>query len=218
MADDRAQDRRNSSSEEVFGKEPHTYSGVLNGVAAASTTGGPSQAWLEANGAPENDSDDRSRPLVCLLSTEQPLLVTDISKPISSLEQIIPVTPSALRTTFKMVIHMQGDETLTRMVQLDTGSSVDLLSQLVVLDLGKDLEPCEGQVIPLGKSEPIRPLGKVTLDWHIMGKPKTYKTTFLVLDAESSEDFDVLLSRDTIGRIGFYKTDDKVWVLSQGSG
>ena len=148
------------------------------------------------------------------------LPVTNTTKAISSFPRrgpIIPVEPSGLRTTFEMVIHMQGDQTLTRMVQLDTGSSVDLLSQLVILDLGKDLEPYKGQGIPLDDGEPIRPLGTVTLDWHAMGKPKTYKTTFLVLDAESSKDFDVVLGRNTIGRIGFYKTDDKVWVLSQGS-
>ena len=146
------------------------------------------------------------------------LPVTNTTKAISSFspaEQIIPIGPSSFRTTFKMVLYMQGDQTLTRMVQLDTGSSVELLSQLVILDLGKDLEPYEGQVIRLDGGEPIRPLGKVTLDWHVMGKAKTYKTTFLVLDAESSNDFDVVLSRDTIGRIGFYKIDDNVWVLSQ---
>ncbi|KAL8795643.1 MAG: hypothetical protein Q9195_001881 [Heterodermia aff. obscurata] len=208
------QHRRTSGSEEVFGRKPHAPSGFLNGVATAT------EHPHAVHTVTENDSATRSRILVCLLITEQSLLVTNGSKPISSFsptEQIIPVEPSDLRTTFKMVIHMQGDQTLTRMVQLDTGSSVDLLSELVTSDLGKELEPYDGQVIPLGDGEPIRPLGKVTLDWHVMGKPKTYTTTFLVLDEVSSEDFDVLLSRDTIGRIGFYKTDDKVWVLSQGS-
>ena len=103
------------------------------------------------------------------------------------------------------------------MFQLDTGSSVNLLSQLVLLDLGMALEPYEGQLIPLGNGERIQPLGKVNLEWHVMGKPKTYKSTFLVLDDKSSEDFDVLLGRETIGRVGFYKTDEKVWVLNQGS-
>ena len=235
MADETTETRRTSDPEETFGEEPYAYSGHLNGAPTASTASEPSPATKLAKNtaagsqsehtdgsrnATEKDLNSRSQPPVCPLITDQSLSETNTSKPSlpsSSMEQIIPVEPSELRTTFKMAIHMEGEQMLKRMVQLDTGSSVNLLSELVLADLGMPLEPWDGKVIPLGEGEPIWPLGKVTLDWHVIGKPKTYKDTFLVIDAASSEDFDVLLSRDTIGRVGFYKTDDKVWVLNQGS-
>ena len=98
------------------------------------------------------------------------------------------------------------------MVQLDTGSRVDILSQEVAVDTGKEIEPYDGRPIALmGEGEFIKPLGTLTLDWHVLWKAKTYRTTFLVLDATLSEDFDALLGRDTIGRVGFYKTSDNIW-------
>ncbi|CAF9904971.1 MAG: hypothetical protein HETSPECPRED_004837 [Heterodermia speciosa] len=217
LVEERTENRRTSGPKETHGEDPHAYPGYSKGVPTANTTNRSYPVTILANDTAarpqaehlygnhngiQNDLDSRSGP--------QPVLT------ISPTEQIITVEPSAFRTTFKMVINMEGERTLTRMVQLDTGSSVNLLSELVVADLGKSLEPYDGKVIPLGDGEPIRPLGKVTLDWHVMGKPKTYTDTFLVLDDASSQDFDVLLSRDTIGRVGFYKTDDKVWVLSLG--
>lgn len=232
--EERTENRRTSGPKETHGEDPHAYPGYSKGVPTANTTNRSYPVTILANDTAarpqaehlygnhngiQNDLDSRSGPQVCPLISEQSPSVTNASKPvltISPTEQIITVEPSAFRTTFKMVINMEGERTLTRMVQLDTGSSVNLLSELVVADLGKSLEPYDGKVIPLGDGEPIRPLGKVTLDWHVMGKPKTYTDTFLVLDDASSQDFDVLLSRDTIGRVGFYKTDDKVWVLSLG--
>ena len=116
------------------------------------------------------------------------------------------------KTMFKMVIHLPNDNSKTRVAKLDTGASVDVLSQSVADALGMTLEPYTGgDVTPLG--EPITPIGQLTLDWHVMAFGVTYTTTFLVLDRDSTKAFDVLLSDDTIGKIGFYRVDTTVWYL-----
>ena len=111
-----------------------------------------------------------------------------------------------------MVIHLPGDKTKTRLAKLDTGSRVNLISQDVAEDLAIQMEPypedAEG-VAPLG--EPIRPLGTLTFDWHVMARQKTYTSTFLVLDPVSSRMFDALLGAETIEQIGFYQTNDHIW-------
>ena len=111
-----------------------------------------------------------------------------------------------------MVIHLPGDKIKTRLLKLDTGSRVNLISQDVAEDLSMRMEPypedAEG-VAPLG--EPIRPLGTLTFDWHVMARQKTYTSTFLVLDPVSSRMFDALLGAETIEKIGFYQTNEHVW-------
>ena len=117
-----------------------------------------------------------------------------------------------LRTILKMVIHLPGDKQKIRLAKLDTGSRVDLLSLDVAKDLPIKMEPYpeDGEgVAPLG--EPIRPLGILTFDWHVMTRQKTYTSTFLVLDPVSSRMFDALLGAETIEKIGFYQTNDHIW-------
>ena len=121
--------------------------------------------------------------------------------------------PSSWKTQFKMVIHLPNkDSSKTRIAKLDTGSAVNVVSKPVAEALGMNMEPYYGaDVVPLGGT--MRPLGQLTLDWHVMGKGKTYTTTFLVLE---SEEFDVLLSDETIGRIGFYTVNNEIWYLNKG--
>ena len=110
-----------------------------------------------------------------------------------------------------MIIPQPGGQ-IIRVCKLDTGSTVDVISQAVVSDLRMKVKPYNGPDIkPIGKD--IQPIGEITLDWHVYEKSKTYTTNFLVLDEEMSQDFDVLLGSKTIGRIGFYDKNEQIWFI-----
>ncbi len=117
------------------------------------------------------------------------------------------------KRTFRMVIHLSGDGIAQRVSCLDTGADLDVISHRVVESLGLQQDRYQGAAIyPLGGFyEPER---QVTFDWHVAGYRQTYTSTLAVLDARHSGDFDVLLGRRTIQEIGFYMTNDKVWMLS----
>ena len=107
-----------------------------------------------------------------------------------------------------MVIHLP-DTSKTRVAKLDTGADVNVMSKPVADALGMKLEQYFGEdIMPLGGR--MTPLGQLTLDWHVMGKEETYTNTFLVLDMKG---FDVLLSDKTIGQIGFWTRNHKIWYL-----
>ena len=129
--------------------------------------------------------------------------------------RIMDVKRSVLRSTFKMVIHLPNkDETKTRVAKLDTGSSVDVLSENVAGDLNMKMEEDKGSEIkPLGSL--VKPIGTLTFDWHIMGKALTYTTTFVVLPNDYSKDFDVLVGLKLIDQIGFYNENEAVWYLKE---
>ena len=120
--------------------------------------------------------------------------------------------PSSWKTQFKMVIHLPKDGSKTRIATLDTGSRVDVVSKPVADALGMTMEPYDGEVVKPVVGE-VKPLGQLNLDWHVMGKGRTYTTKFLVLESEA---FDVLLSDETIGKIGFYKVNNEIWYLTKG--
>lgn len=119
------------------------------------------------------------------------------------------------KTQFYMMIHVPGGDSLKMcLCKLDTGSSVDALSEQVVKDLGVPMRPYLGpKVTPLG--DPIQPIGQLTLHWNVRKRDKTYKTDFVVLDDHSSRGFDALLSDKEIGRIGFYTVNDTVWYVDR---
>ena len=120
--------------------------------------------------------------------------------------------PTQFKTTFKMVLHTPDGRSGTRIGKLDTGSSVDLISQKVMETLCIKMEPYRGpDLTPIGPN--IKPLGSIKLDWHVAKRKKTYTTTFVVLNASLTEGFDILLSEDTIKEVGFYKVDDSVFFL-----
>lgn len=119
---------------------------------------------------------------------------------------------SKFKTQFNMVIHPSQNRIGTRVAKLDTASKVNVLSEDVVNELGMTMEPYLGRdVFPIGK--PVRPMGTVRLEWHIMKRTKTYNTEFLVFNSDLSKDFDVLLSEGEIARIGFYRKNSDVWFL-----
>ncbi|CAF9904963.1 MAG: hypothetical protein HETSPECPRED_004835 [Heterodermia speciosa] len=110
-------------------------------------------------------------------------------------------------TQFKMVIHLPNGGEERRIAKVKVGSSFDVVSKSVADALGMKMESYDGgDIKPL--EETLRPLGQLMLDWHVMGKGKTYTTTFLVLE---SDDFDVLLGDETIGKIGFVKVNSRDW-------
>ena len=115
--------------------------------------------------------------------------------------------PSTWKAQFKMVIHLPNGGEERRIAKVDVGSSFDVVSKSVADALGMKMESYDGgDIKPL--EETLRPLGLLMLDWHVMGKWKTYRTMFLVLERD---DFDVLLSGQTFGKIGFFKVNSRVW-------
>ena len=111
---------------------------------------------------------------------------------------------------FYMAIHLNGGRIKQRVTCLDTGADVDVISHQVVEDLGLQPEKYTGNCIyPLGGE--YHPEGQVTLSWHVAGFFKTYTTPFLVFNDQYSKDFDVLLGRHTIKKIGFYEKRKGVW-------
>ena len=120
------------------------------------------------------------------------------------------------KTIFGMAIHLRNGEIARRQTILDTGSALDIISHRVVRSLNIQMLPYEGEMIkPMGGS--YLPIGKISFDWHIVGRHRTYTTTFVVLSDTLSEDYDVLLGRGTIDSIGFYEVNDKVWFLENSN-
>ena len=123
-----------------------------------------------------------------------------------------PNISSNLENRFYIVMHLPEQVKMYN-CQLDTASDVDILSQDVVDNLGMKLEPYkDGDIHPLG--QPIQPLGQLTLDWHVQTKKKTYTTTFIVLDRQSTRGFDALIGITTLSKIGFYEKNNAVWYLN----
>ena len=121
--------------------------------------------------------------------------------------------PLAQANSFKIVIHLpDGQSTKTRNAILDTRSSVDFIGESLADSLKMTVDPYKGENLVGGT---ITPLGQLNLDWHVMGKTKTYTTRFLVLNSDRTKDFDVLLGSDTISSIGFYSSSPNVWQLTE---
>lgn len=112
-----------------------------------------------------------------------------------------------------MNIHLPGEKNAQRMACLDTASDVDVISQQVVETLELETESYSGGAIkPLGPiTNSYNPERQVTLDWHVVSFFKTYRTTFVVFNEEHSDEFDILLGRDTIKKVKFYKKNHGIW-------
>ena len=113
---------------------------------------------------------------------------------------------------FYMAIHQptEAGGVRMRMAQLDTGSSLNVISHDVINDLKIPMDPYLGFTLrPFNGS--VWPIGQVRLEWHVQGREKTYTDIFAVLPNDFSEDFDMLLGRETIERIGFYKRNRTVF-------
>lgn len=125
--------------------------------------------------------------------------------------------PTRFKTHFYMMIHLSAGEVKMYICKNDSASSVNILSRQVVKSLGMTMESYDVDgpaVAPMGPL--IQPIGKITLDWHVLGKTKTYTTEFIVLDDDATRGFDALLSADTIREIGFYFINDEVWFCESG--
>ncbi|KAL8982321.1 MAG: hypothetical protein Q9177_005308 [Variospora cf. flavescens] len=121
-------------------------------------------------------------------------------------------SPEDFKTSFQIVIHLPQDSNAQRVSVLDTGAGLDVINPKVVESLKLEKERYQG--------EPIHPLGgiyepewQVTFDWHVAHRFTTYTTTFAVLDDKHSGDFDVLLGKESIHKIGFWKKNNSVWQL-----
>ena len=122
--------------------------------------------------------------------------------------------PNGFKTSFYIDIHSPGCKTTRCIAQLDTGSDVNVISQDTVEDINMSMEPYGGErVYPLG-AEPIQPIGQLKLRWNVKDYKKTYTTTYVVLDKNSSRQFDILIGTRTIGEVGFYEVNNLVWYLS----
>lgn len=114
------------------------------------------------------------------------------------------------KSSFKMVIHLAKGADAFRLTCLDTGANVNVISIDVVNSLALAKERYQGP-----RLKPINgiylPQWQVTFDWHVAKFPKTYTSTFAVLDEEHSADFDILLGEKTIGIVGFYDVNPKIW-------
>lgn len=118
---------------------------------------------------------------------------------------------SKLRTQFLIRFYKDnGEDSATRMAQLDTGSKVNIISREIIDVIGKPMKDYSGPPLkPLGPH--IIPIGEIELDWHVAKYPKTYTHNFLVFD---NLPLDVLLGEKTIADVGFYKEDRGVFFLS----
>ncbi|KAL9035830.1 MAG: hypothetical protein Q9180_004640, partial [Flavoplaca navasiana] len=125
---------------------------------------------------------------------------------------------SELDTFFRMIIHLPNGVTRQRLACLDTCSDMNVISHNVVDTLHLETEKYTGDAIrPLGPAANIyMPERTVTIDWNVSKFHVTYTTTFAVLDGEHGDEFDILLGRDTIRKIQFYKKNKKIWWTSAG--
>lgn len=106
---------------------------------------------------------------------------------------------------------------MTRICKLDTGASVDLMSETVFSSLGMSMDDWDGPPLrPLGDGDSIIPLGKVRVDWHVSQRDKTYTSDFAILEHSLSKQFDVILGEKTIQKVDFYQRNKNVWTLGLG--
>ncbi|KAI4267411.1 MAG: hypothetical protein LQ337_008365 [Flavoplaca oasis] len=147
-------------------------------------------------------------------SSDQPL--TGMRSSSNASEPSNTSSQSEFDTFFRMIIHLPHGHNRQRLACLDTCSDMDVISHHVVDSLHLETEKYTGDAIrPLGPAtNSYMPERKVTIDWNVIRFPKTYTTTFAVLDEDHGDEFDILLGVDTIKKISFYKKNKKVWWMS----
>ncbi|KAL9616068.1 MAG: hypothetical protein Q9204_008617, partial [Flavoplaca sp. TL-2023a] len=114
------------------------------------------------------------------------------------------------KRTFHMVVHLSNEDHSIRVTCLNTGADINVISIDVVNSLHLAKEPYQGP--------PLKPIGgtylpewQVRFDWHVAHRTKTYTSNFAVLDKDHSGDFDILLGKETVEDVGFYKINSRVW-------
>jgi len=152
------------------------------------------------------------QPEATLVAVEQSSDDTKANRPKKENGRIIIGSgPSAhWKTVLYMIIHLPDGRKKMNLAKLDTAAAIDILSLEILERLELPMEEYHGgDISPLG--DPIRPLGQITLDWHVKAMSKVYTTTFAVLDNRATRGFDALLGCRTIGEIGFYTVNESVW-------
>jgi len=152
------------------------------------------------------------QPEATLLAVEQNSSDIRAIPPTKEVGRIIKGSgPSAnYNTVLYMIIHLPDGRRKMNLAKLDTAAAIDILSLEILERLELPMEEYHGgDLSPLG--DPIRPLGQVTLDWHIKAMSKVYTTTFAILDNQATRGFDALLGSKTIGEVGFYTVNESVW-------
>ncbi|KAL8670138.1 MAG: hypothetical protein Q9168_005303 [Polycauliona sp. 1 TL-2023] len=122
--------------------------------------------------------------------------------------------PAWLDLSFRMVIHMPNQDRIAqRLACLDTQADVDVISQEVVDSLRLETDEYTGEAVrPLGPiTNMYQPARQVTLEWNVAKFHKTYTTTFVVFNKDHSDEFDLLLGRDTIRKVNFFKKNNGIW-------
>ncbi|KAL8969951.1 MAG: hypothetical protein Q9197_004069 [Variospora fuerteventurae] len=120
------------------------------------------------------------------------------------------------RLPFSCIMAIQGPMGTTQHVAgLDTGASENLISQRSALASGLSLEAYDGPVLVAVGTE-IRPVGRVTFEWCVSNfETKWYTTTFAVLDDRHCKDFNILLGKEEIDKLGFYIKNRAVFFCSK---
>jgi hypothetical protein len=99
-----------------------------------------------------------------------------------------------------MSIHKLGyegkDYTVPRYGRLDPGSQVNLVSERILEELDYEYYHNKAMsIFMLGGSE-LKPVGDITLKWHVEGKPdRVHSTDFTVIAKDVPVSFDFLLGR-----------------------
>ena len=115
------------------------------------------------------------------------------------------------KTVFGMVIHLKDEKIARRQAILDTGATPNVISHRVVRELGLEMGQYKGgKIAPIG--EMFLPIGTITFEWHVVERIVTYRTCFGVLEDKYSKDFDILLGKDTIAEIGFYRVNNNIFL------
>ncbi|KAI4278407.1 MAG: hypothetical protein LQ337_001044 [Flavoplaca oasis] len=122
------------------------------------------------------------------------------------------------RMQYSFIMVIQGPTGTTQHVAgLDSGSCENLISQRSAIASGLVSEPYEGPLLDaIGVS--IRPVGRVTLKWCVSNRDNVwYTTNFAVLDDGHCKDFNILLSKEEIGKRRFYLRNRGVFFCSKGA-
>ncbi|KAL8815419.1 MAG: hypothetical protein Q9223_005443 [Gallowayella weberi] len=189
MKDDRVVNVNTSSWWKIFKREPHSSFMIKHGSPKRSISlSKASVGW--ASGLRSSDQNASSKSL----STAQFGPKFGYGSPNwSPPETIIPI-----------VIHLYEGKHTTVLAVLDTVAEVNVINMGLLESSGLKKEEYTGASLasPLGVS--LRPEWQTTVDWHVKGFRKTDTSTFVLLDRELCEDFDILIGKLTLEEVGFY--------------
>ncbi|KAL8649045.1 MAG: hypothetical protein Q9226_005742 [Calogaya cf. arnoldii] len=133
-----------------------------------------------------------------------------VSESLEHLSEAVPEQSRVFARCFYMTLRSPGSTTGTRVALLNTGADLNVISEQTVNHLGLIKERYKGEPISIGIFA-LKPQGQTTFDWYVEGFHNTYTSTFVILDEAGSADFDVIIGRHTIERIGFYQRNPAVW-------